>query len=122
MQVVMKGNILFDFIWGGPDDGMIITTESGGTFNKKPKKPKKDNFIKRIIKKLFNKNKDKDLGDKLKELENEESKVNYEDVYTHAFDRPIKDKFVGTHRESDIEYKKMKIKKEKSDKESDLTI
>jgi len=122
MEVVIKENILFDLVWGGPEDGMIISTESGGTSNKKPKKPKKDNFIKKLIKKIFKRNKNKDLGDKLKDLENKESKVEYEDVYTHAFDRPIKNKFVGTHRQSDIKYKKMKIKKEKSDKEDEFTL
>lgn len=77
MQAVLSENILFDFIWGGPEDGMIITTESGGSSNKKPKKPKKENLIKRIIKKLFKKNKNKDLGDKLKELEEDETKIKY---------------------------------------------
>jgi hypothetical protein len=51
-----------------------------------------------------------------------EPKVEYETVYTHAFDSPSKNKFVGTHREGNAKYKKMKIKEVKSNNEDELTM
>lgn len=74
-----------------------------------------------FIRNLLNKEKKNPTTVPTIEKDNE-SEVKCEDVYTHAFDRPIKDKFVGTHRKSDIKYKKMKIKKEKSDKEDEFTM
>ena len=59
--------------------------------------------------------KEKQISTEESIIEEKETAVEYEDVYTHAFDRPIKDKFVGIHRESDAKYKKMKIKKQKSE-------
>lgn len=50
-----------------------------------------------------------------------EPEVEYEPVYTHAFDRPSKVKFVGTHSTSSKRINKMKIKETKPNKEDELT-
>jgi len=74
-----------------------------------------------LFRKLLKKEKPIQTTNQRKE-EDCKTEVEHEVVYTHAFDRPIKVKFVGTHSTSSKRINKMKIKKVKSNNEDELTM
>ena len=65
--------------------------------------------------------KDKQITTSPTKEDDGKSEIDYEDVYTHAFDRPSRKKFVGTHRETKKKFKKMKFKEEKITNEEEFS-